>query len=83
MTATRIVVGGIALSVLFAGGASAADMPLSAITDHWLARFVYQYSAARALDNIIASISGTPAIFQAYPRWHYGEVALVYLFPVP
>jgi outer membrane immunogenic protein len=55
----------------------------SAITDHWLARFAYQYSAARALDNIIADISGSPAVFQAYPRWHYGEVALVYLFPVP
>lgn len=55
----------------------------SAITDHWLARFAYQYSAARALDNIIANVAGTPFTFQAYPRWHYGEVALVYLFPTP
>ncbi|AMN43362.1 outer membrane protein [Rhodoplanes sp. Z2-YC6860] len=55
----------------------------SAITDHWLARFAYQYSAARALDNIVADFKGTPATFQAYTRWHYGEVALVYLFGAP
>lgn len=55
----------------------------SAITEHWLARFAYQYSAARALDDIQAPTNGAVATFQAYPRWHYGEVALVYLFGAP
>ena len=51
----------------------------SAITDRWLARFAYRYSAARALEPIIVSANGvTGGTFQAYPRWHYGEIALVY-----
>lgn len=52
----------------------------SAITNHWLARFDYQFASARALDDIVATIGGVPTTFQARPQWHYGEVALVYLF---
>jgi outer membrane immunogenic protein len=55
----------------------------SAITNNWLVRFDYQYARARALDNVIVDISGVPFTFQARPQWHYGEVAVVYLFGAP
>jgi len=55
----------------------------TAITDHWLARFAYQYATARELDNIVVNFNGTPVTFRAYPQWHYGEVAVVYLFGGP
>jgi opacity protein-like surface antigen len=55
----------------------------SAITNNWLVRFDYQYARARALDNVVVDISGVPFTFQARPQWHYGEVAVVYLFGAP
>ena len=53
----------------------------SALSANWLVRFDYQYAMARHLDDIIVDFDGvSAAAVQATPRWHYGKVAVVYLF---
>jgi opacity protein-like surface antigen len=52
----------------------------SALTANWLVRFDYQYAMARHLDEITVDVDGLPTAVKATPRWHYGKVALVYLF---
>jgi outer membrane immunogenic protein len=52
----------------------------SAVTPNWLVRFDYQYAIADKLDRITVDFGGIPTTAQAHPRWHYGKVAVVYLF---
>jgi outer membrane immunogenic protein len=55
----------------------------TAIDNHWLARFDYQYAFASTVNDVTFNVNApflTTGTVSAHPQFHYARLGLVYLF---